>query len=121
MAFIELMIKLNKNLEYKQMGKQTCNQTKKILGIILLVLFVATVTAPAIIADNPHQSNSGLQLFSTEQAAKSHCPTDTVVWLNLPTGIYHYKGQHWYGNTKSGAYVCQKEANKAGDRATRGM
>ena len=103
------------------MGKQTCNQTKKILGILLVVLFVATVTAPAISADKPHHSSSGLQSFSTEQSAKQHCPTDTVVWLNLPTGIYHYKGQHWYGNTKSGAYVCQKEADKAGDRATRGM
>ena len=103
------------------MGKLTFNQTKKILSILLVILFVATVTAPAISADKPHSSSSGLQTFSTEQSAKSHCPTDTVVWLNLPTGIYHYKGQHWYGNTKSGAYVCQKEADKAGDRATRGM
>jgi hypothetical protein len=83
--------------------------------------FVATATVPAISADAPHHSNAGLQQFSTEQAAKSHCPTDTVVWLNLKSGIYHYKGQHWYGNTKSGAYVCQKEADQAGDRATRGM
>ncbi len=29
MAFIELMIELNKSLDSKQMGKQTCNQTKK--------------------------------------------------------------------------------------------
>jgi hypothetical protein len=103
------------------MGKQTFNQTKKILAILLLALFVATVTSPAIIADKPHQSNSGMQTFNTEQSAKQHCPTDTVVWLNLPTGIYHYKGQHLYGNTKSGAYVCQKEADQAGNRATRGM
>ena len=118
------------------MGKQTFNQTKKILGILLVVFFVAAITSPAIGADAPHRSNvtspainantshhsnSGLQKFSTEQAAKSHCPTDTVVWLNLRTGIYHYKGQSWYGNTKSGAYVCQKEADQAGDRATRGQ
>ena len=103
------------------MKKPTFNQTKQILAILLIVLFVATVTSPAIIADKPHQSSSGLQTFSTEQAAKQHCPTDTVVWLNLRSGIYHYKGQHWYGNTKSGAYVCQKEADQAGDRATRGM
>lgn len=102
------------------MGKQTFNKTKKILAILLVVLFVVTVTAPAISADKSNHS-SGLQTFSTEQSAKQHCPTDTVVWLNLPTGIYHYKGQHWYGNTKSGTYVCQKEADKAGDRATRGM
>jgi len=103
------------------MGKQTFNQTKKILGILLVVFFVVALTAPAISADAPHHSNNGLQLFNTEQSAKQHCPTDTVVWLNLPTGIYHYKGQHWYGNTKSGAYVCQKEADQAGDRATKGQ
>jgi|ERR1035437_2199215 hypothetical protein len=103
------------------MGKQTFNQTKKILGILLVVFFVVALTAPAISADKSNHSSSGLQTFSTEQSAKQHCPTDTVVWLNLPTGIYHYKGQHWYGNTKSGAYVCQKEADKAGDQATRGM
>jgi hypothetical protein len=32
------------------MGKQAFNQTKKILGILLVVLFIAAVTAPAITA-----------------------------------------------------------------------
>jgi hypothetical protein len=87
------------------------------------------VAAPAVSAYQTHNSssssssigNKGLQTFSTEQLAKQHCPTDTVVWLNLPTGVYHFKGERWYGNTKSGAYVCQKEADKAGDRATQGQ
>lgn len=57
--------------------------------------------------------------FPTEQQAQRHCPADTVVWLNLPTGIYHFQGQRWYGNTNSGTYVCQREADAAGDRATR--
>jgi hypothetical protein len=110
-----------KILESRQMGKQTFNQTKKILGIVLVVFFVAALTAPAISADETHHSNKGLQTFNTEQLAKQHCPTDTVVWLNLRSGVYHYKGQRWYGNTKSGAYVCQKEADQTGDRATRGQ
>jgi hypothetical protein len=42
-----------------------------------------------------------------------------VVWLNLPTGIYHFQGQRWYGLTNRGAYVCQREADQAGVRATR--
>jgi hypothetical protein len=103
------------------MRKPTFTQAKQILAILLVVLFVATLTAPAISADAPHPSNKGLQTFSTEQLAKQHCPTDTVVWLNLQSGVYHYKGQRWYGNTKSGAYVCQKEADRAGDRATKGQ
>jgi hypothetical protein len=36
-----------------------------------------------------------------------------VVCLNLPSGIYHFEGQRWYGRTKSGAYVCKKEADQA--------
>jgi len=42
----------------RQMGKQTVNQTKKILGILLIVFFVAAVAAPAISTDEPHHSNS---------------------------------------------------------------
>jgi hypothetical protein len=39
---------------------------------------------------------TGLTLFKAEEQAQKHCPQDTVVWLNLPSGIYHYKGQRWY-------------------------
>ena len=57
-------------------------------------------------------------LFDTENAARAHCPKDVVVWLNIPSGIYHYKGERWYGRTKHGAYACEKEAIRAGDRAS---
>lgn len=60
-----------------------------------------------------------LQLFQTEAAAKAHCPADTVVWANLPSHIYHFKGMRWYGNTNNGGYVCEREADQAGYRATR--
>jgi hypothetical protein len=58
-------------------------------------------------------------LFHTEAEAQHHCPNDTVVWLNIPTHIYHFKGMRWYGQTKNGAYVCRAEADEEGDRATR--
>lgn len=70
------------------------------------------VTRPVVVAQ-------GLPpLFSSEDAAQAHCPRDTVVWLNIPSGIYHYKGERWYGRTKHGAYACEKEAMAAGDRAS---
>ncbi len=59
-----------------------------------------------------------LPLFTAQQEAQQHCPKDVAVWLNLPTGIYHFQGQRLYGATKHGAYVCQREANAAGDRGT---
>lgn len=60
-----------------------------------------------------------LKEFPTAALAQKYCPHDTVVWLNLPTMIWHYKGERWYGRTKHGAYVCEKEAAAAGARATR--
>lgn len=59
-----------------------------------------------------------VQLFATEDDAQKHCTHDTVVWLNTTTGIYHLKGERWYGRTKHGAYVCKKEADAAGYRET---
>lgn len=76
--------------------------------------------AALIICASPYaQPTAGLQKFPTEQSAQEHCPKDIVVWLNLPTMIWHYKGQRWYGRTKNGAYVCEKEAADGGARATR--
>jgi hypothetical protein len=67
---------------------------------------------------NPIQSFA-LDKFNSEQAAQKHCPSDIVVWVNLPTGVFHFKGQRWYGMTKKGAFVCKQEAVKKGDRPSR--
>ena len=82
------------------------------LFILITNLFFASYSLPAL-------SNEGLTLFITQQAAQQHCPSDEVVWLNTPTGIWHAQGARWYGNTKHGAYVCKLEAAAAGNRASR--
>jgi hypothetical protein len=53
-----------------------------------------------------------LETFPDEAKAQQHCPKDVVVWLNLPTMIWHYKGQRWYANTIHGA------SDRALDRAS---
>jgi hypothetical protein len=53
-----------------------------------------------------------LALYRIAQQAQNHCPKDTLVWLNLSSRIYHYKGQLWYANTVNGAFVCEQEAIK---------
>src|ERR1700736_6267909 len=94
----------------------------------LCAAFVSALifVSPAIASASKHKTTASaavtvgyVQLFSTESAAQAHCPRDVVVWLNTNSGIYHEKGMRWYGNTKSGAYVCRKEADAAGDRDTR--
>ena len=72
--------------------------------------------AGAAVALSP---NAPLSTFPSEAQAQQHCPGETIVWLNLPTGVYHYKGQRWYGNTTPGAFVCRREADQAGDRASK--
>ena len=85
---------------------------KRFIAVTVLILAVVFgTTGPAFSAD--------LATFQNEQQAQQHCPADQVVWLNLPTAIYHQKGQRWYGATKNGAYVCRKEADMAGDRPSK--
>jgi hypothetical protein len=56
--------------------------------------------------------------FSSEAAAKSHCPGDAIVWANLGNSkAYHASGDRYYGKTRHGAYMCQKEADQAGFHA----
>ena len=57
--------------------------------------------------------------FTTESEAKTHCPSDTVVWANTRSRIYHYASSRIYGHTKMGAYMCEKETAAAGIRAAK--
>jgi hypothetical protein len=64
-------------------------------------------------------SPAGAGQFQTEAQAKSQCPTDLVVWVNLASKIYHFAGYKSYGTTKAGAYMCEKEAAAQGFRASK--
>ena len=39
------------------------------------------------------------------------------VWVNTGTGVYHYPGTRWYGNTKKGKFMSDAEARAKGYRA----
>jgi len=81
------------------------------LRVFLLFVLLVTLDSPAFA--------QGVTLFPTQQQAAQHCPSDVVVWVNTATGVYHFAGERWYGNTKQGAYVCKREADQNGYRATR--
>ena len=88
------------------------------LALSPIQIFASTRHHPTAVT-SATATDGSLQQFDTEAAAQSRCPSDTVVWLNTKTGIWHEKGMRWYGNTKQGAYVCRKEAAGAGDRDTK--
>jgi hypothetical protein len=87
-------------------------KSAKVLPRLVAGIFVSLALALPAIAFS-------LVSFSTESEAQQHCPKDVVVWLNLPTMIWHWKGQRWYANTKRGAFACKEEAAAAGARGTR--
>ena len=54
-----------------------------------------------------------------EAQEKANCPIDTVVWVNLRSKIYHFSGTRNYGNTKDGAYMCERDTAAQGMRAAK--
>jgi hypothetical protein len=63
----------------------------------------AAVAAPA-----------GKDQYATEAEAKASCPADSVVWVNLRSKVYHVSGSRSYGQTRDGAYMCEKDSAAAG-------
>jgi hypothetical protein len=64
------------------------------------------------------QSPTVLTAFQTEQQAQTHCPKDTVVWLDAQSGLYYLKGHGSYGRSNAGRYACRAEADAAGMKWT---
>jgi hypothetical protein len=88
-------------------------------AIVAQATHAATTTAahPAAAQSNA-PSNLAANQFSSEQTAKGHCPSDTVVWVNLSgSKAYHVSGDRYYGKTKHGAFMCQKDADQSGFHA----
>ena len=75
---------------------------------------VAQKKTPAASSAPASAAPTGANQFSSEGQAKSHCPSDVVVWVNLSSKVYHFSGNKDYGKTKRGAYVCEKDATAQG-------
>jgi hypothetical protein len=67
----------------------------------------------------PGEGSAGADQYTTEMLARAHCPTDTVVWANTKSSVYHFRNTAHYGNTKAGAYMCEQAALADGIRAAK--
>ena len=67
----------------------------------------------------PGEGKAGANQYATETLARLHCPTGTVVWANTRSNIYHFRSTNNYGNTKTGAYMCEQDALAEGIRAAK--
>jgi hypothetical protein len=54
---------------------------------------------------------------SSQSAASSQPPPPAgsgMVWVNTDSKVYHRQGDRWYGKTKSGKYMSESDAIRAG-------
>ena len=81
----------------------------------------APVTAPPArtTAAAPRPAAAASAQFKTEAEAKAHCGADTVVWGSKDSKTFHLAGSRYYGKTKSGAFMCRKDAEAAHYHAAR--
>jgi len=80
--------------------------------ILAAALLAGTVlTGLSARAQTPYLSS-----YRTEQLAQAHCPRDQVVWVEMKTGIYHFRGDRLFGETHGGAYACRHEVDASGGR-----
>ena len=49
-------------------------------------------------------------------AEKQPPPKAVVVWVNTSSKVYHFPGSRWYGKTRHGRYMTERDAIKAGYR-----
>jgi hypothetical protein len=52
----------------------------------------------------------GAQGFSNPVGYRLAQFEERQVWANTATGIYHYAGTRWYGKTKQGKFMREKDA-----------
>jgi hypothetical protein len=75
-------------------------------------------TVAPVVAATP--TESATPTAATASTPKAKTTTEPVasgqVWVNTKTGVYHYPGTRWYGNTNSGKYMSEQDAIKEGDR-----
>jgi hypothetical protein len=68
-----------------------------------------TTTAPA------SATSTGARTPAATTTAQQP-PVKGMVWVNLSTKVFHREGDRYYGNTKSGKFMTEADALKAGYR-----
>jgi len=78
----------------------------RVIRLTLLCLLGLAAT-PALAQTKTHAPPAGMS-----------CPGDKLVWVNTRSGVYHFQGERYFGSTKNGKFMCEREADKEGDRPT---
>ena len=83
-----------------------------LLGLLVVLIF-GTVCTPA-------NSSPTTATDSAAVAGQNKGNPSVKVWVNTASSVYHCPGTRWYGATKAGVYMTQKEAQDKGNRPAYG-
>ena len=76
-----------------------------------------------VVGDMPRRPSPTPTLSPTPVAGdpnKEQGKPSIRVWVNTNSGIYHCPGTRWYGRTKEGLFMMQREALEKGNRPAYG-
>jgi len=80
----------------------------------------ASTAAAGSATEAPGRAPAPAKASAPEASAPYQAPpAKGMVWVNTSTKVYHYEGDRWYGRTKEGKYMTEKEAVAAGYRASK--
>jgi len=81
-------------------------------SLALIIVFLSLIVGSA-----PSRAVAHRDTPVTSQTTGS---ATVVVWVNTNSGVYHCPGTRWYGKTKSGQFMTQREAQSKGYRPAYG-
>jgi hypothetical protein len=91
---------------------------KRLLALLLLCLALAPLSNTTVFSQTAPPDKTEKKTEKTEKTTQGK--PDVKVWVNTSSGVYHCPGTRWYGATKHGEYMTQKQAQEKGNRAAYG-
>ena len=86
-----------------------------LLTTLKLIVFVILLTSLTFASSFTSPKSLSLARVSLQSGNPN-----VRVWVNTNSGVYHCPNTRWYGNTKQGKFMTQREAQSKGYRPAYG-
>lgn len=86
------------------------------MRFIISILLLSCLSWAEPQADTKTKTKAAVAKAAVSDADIAAAKAKGMVWVNLNTGVYH-KGGEFFGKTKSGQFMTEDDAKKAGHRA----
>lgn len=83
---------------------------KRLLALVAALLVLPASGSVAVTTHHHHHHRAVHHKATADNSVR--------VWVNTNSGVYHYPGERWYGNTQEGEFMTEKQAIARGYRAT---